>query len=152
MPAWVPDRVVQIVRDFRSRMLPNRGELLGIVIFTAIIWLLEGLWIYSLVFAFGIELGLWEVVFLTMVPLLASAIPVTPAGAGFVEFTLYACLMALPSPFHLTKAMAASITFLNRLIDYWLHIVLGIIAWAFRYRLGLYSWQERAGTFSKPCD
>ncbi len=90
-----------------------------------------------------IRLGPWEVVFLTMVPLLASAIPVTPAGAGFVEFTLYACLLALPSPFQLTKATAASITFLNRLIDYWLHIVLGIVAWAFRYRLGLYSWQER---------
>lgn len=143
MPAWVPERAVQMVRDFRSRMLPQRGELAGIVIFTAIIWLLEALWIYSLVFAFGIRLGLSETVFLTMIPLLASAIPITPAGAGFVEFTLYACLLALPSPFQLSAATAASITFLNRVIDYWLHIVLGIVAWAFRYRLGLYSWYER---------
>ena len=143
MPAWVPERVVQMVRDFRQRMLPRRAELAGIVVFTVIIWSLEGLWIYSLILAFGIRLGLWEAVFLTMVPLLASAIPITPAGAGFVEFTLYACLLALPSPFHLAKATAASITFLNRVIDYWLHIVLGLVAWAFRYRLGLYSWRER---------
>lgn len=143
MPAWVPERVVQMIRDFRQRMLPHRGELAGIAIFTAIIWSLEGLWIYSLLFAFGIRLGLWETVFLTMIPLLASAVPITPSGAGFVEFTLYACLLALPSPFQITKAMAASITFLNRIIDYWLHIVLGIVIWAFRYRLGLYSWLER---------
>ena len=120
MPAWVPQRVVQMVGDFRQRMLPHRAELAGIVVFTAIIWLLEALWIYSLLFAFGIRLGLWETVFLTMIPLLASAVPVTPSGAGFVEFTLYACLLALPPPFQLTKAMAASITFLNRIIDYWL--------------------------------
>jgi uncharacterized protein (TIRG00374 family) len=143
MPAWVPERAVQMVRDFRQRMLPRRAEMSGIIVFTVIIWLLEGLWIYSLILAFGIRPGLTDVVFLTMVPLLASAIPITPAGAGFVEFTLYACLLALPSPFQLTKATAASITFLNRLIDYWLHIVLGIVAWGFRYRLGLYSWRER---------
>ena len=143
MPTWVPERARRMIRDFRGRMVPSRNRVVGIVIFTTIIWALEGLWIYWLTYAFGLELGLAAIVFLTMIPLLASVVPFTPAGAGFVEFTLYACLLSLPGPMGISKAMAASITFLNRIIDYWLHIVLGILIWGIRYRLGLYSWRER---------
>jgi len=143
MPSWVPERAVLMIRDFRRRMFPSRNKVLGIVIFSVLIWTLEGLWIYWLMVAFGLRLDLSDVVFLTMVPLLASAVPITPAGAGFVEFTLYSCLLLLPSPVHVSKALAASVTFLNRIIDYWLHIVLGIAVWGVRYRLGLYSWRER---------
>jgi uncharacterized protein (TIRG00374 family) len=143
MPTWVPERVERMIRDFRGRMVPSKKRIVGIVIFTIIIWVLEGLWIYWLTYAFGLELGLAQIVFLTMIPLLASVVPITPSGAGFVEFTLYGCLLALPEPTAISKAMAASITFLNRIIDYWLHIVLGIVIWGIRYRLGIYSWRER---------
>jgi len=143
MPDWVPEKGRRVIRDFRERMVPSRKRVTGIIIFTIVIWSLEGLWIYWLTYGFGLELGLPEVMFLTMIPLLASVVPLTPSGAGFVEFTLYACLLALPSPIAISKAMAASITFLNRIIDYWLHIVLGIVVWGIRYRLNLYSWRER---------
>jgi uncharacterized protein (TIRG00374 family) len=143
MPTWVPEKVERMIRDFRGRMVPSQERVGGIVIFTIIIWTLEGLWIYWLTYGFGLELRLSEIVFLTMIPLLASAVPITPSGTGFVEFTLYGCLLALPEPTGISKAMAASITFLNRIIDYWLHIVLGIVIWGIRYRLGLYSWRER---------
>ena len=42
-----------------------------------------------------------------------------------------------------TKAMAMSITVLNRAIDYWLHQFLGALIWGMRYRLDFYSWRER---------
>jgi uncharacterized protein (TIRG00374 family) len=144
MPTWVPETAQRMIRDFRGRMVPSKKRVAGIVLLTVIIWVLEGLWIYWLTFAFGLDLGFAEIVFLTMIPLLASAVPITPSGAGFVEFTLYGCLLALPDATGISKAMAASITFLNRIIDYWLHIVLGILIWGVRYRLGLYSWRERS--------
>jgi len=57
-----------------------------------------------------------------------------------VEVTLYNCLriVGLASP------LAGSITVLNRFIDYWLHIILGVVVWTLRRRLGMRSWHEEA--------
>ena len=38
--------------------------------------------------------------------------------------------------------IAASVTVLNRLIDYWLHIGLGGRTWAFRHQIGLHTWRR----------
>jgi hypothetical protein len=55
-----------------------------------------------------------------------------------VELTLFTCLrlVGVASP------VAASVTVVNRLIDYWLHIVLGVLIWAIRHVIGLRSWNE----------
>ena len=73
-----------------------------------------------------------------MIPLLASAFPFTPAGAGVVEITLYSCLRVVGVP----VPIAGSLTVVNRFIDYWLHIVLGVIAWALRRLIGLRTWRD----------
>jgi uncharacterized protein (TIRG00374 family) len=73
-----------------------------------------------------------------MIPLLATAFPLTPSGAGVVELSLYGSLRAVGAE----VGLATSITVMNRLIDYWLHILLGIVAWATRERLGLRTWRE----------
>ncbi|MEN8149418.1 MAG: lysylphosphatidylglycerol synthase transmembrane domain-containing protein [Planctomycetota bacterium] len=142
MPAWVPERVTRMIRDIREKMVPSRKHAFRIVLFTVVIWVLEALWIYLLVYGFGLELTLVQVVFLTTIPLLASAVPLTPSGTGFVEMALFTCLTALPGV-GVSKALAVSITVLNRAIDYWLHQFLGALTWGVRYRLGLYSWRER---------
>jgi len=41
-----------------------------------------------------------------------------------------------------SASLAGSITVLNRFIDYWLHIGLGVIVWLFRRRMDLHSWRE----------
>ena len=145
MPAWVPERAVRMIRDFRERMMPRRKNIGRIILTTIIIWVLEGLWIYWLLYGFGLRLTLMQVVFITMVPLLASAVPITPSGLAFVEAALYTCLISLPGV-GVSKAMATSITVLNRAIDYWLHLFLGAVVWGIRYRFGLYSWRERRDT------
>jgi hypothetical protein len=63
---------------------------------------------------------------------------VTPSGAGLVELTLFSCLrvVGIPAP------MAVSLTAVNRVIDYWLHIGLGMVTWAFRQSIGLQTWRE----------
>ncbi len=141
LPRWIPEKIMEMIQAFRKGMWPRGRHLLPIMSFTGMIWILETLWIYFLVAGFGIFLSPVQAVFLTMLPLLASAFPLTPSGAGVVELTLFNCLRvagvaALP---------AGSITLLNRLIDYWLHIALGIVVWLFRRRLGLRTWEEVAG-------
>jgi len=112
--------------------------LLPIGILTIFIWALETLWIFFLLLAFDLQTSPVEAVFLTMIPLLASAFPITPSGAGVVEITLYSCLKVVG----VTSPVAGSLTVVNRLVDYWLHIVLGMLIWALRRVLGLRTWRD----------
>jgi len=145
-PRWVPKRIEPMIRAFRNGMWPRVGELLPIFALTAAVWILETLWIYFLMLGFGMTLQLEQVLFLTVIPLLASAFPLTPSGAGVVELTLFSCLRLVGA----AAPLAESVTLLNRFIDYWLHIGLGILMWLFRHQLGLHTWRETGEpTFSR---
>lgn len=138
LPDWVPERGRKMVEGFHEAMLPQRRDVPPVAASTVLVWLLETLWIYLLLRAFGIEPGVAETLFITMLPLLASGFPLTPAGAGAVELTLFGSLhiLGIPAP------LAASITVLNRFFDYWLHILLGVATWGIRRHLGLRTWRE----------
>lgn len=138
-PSWMPDRINDMIEAFHGAMWPARKDWAPIMGFTVVIWSLETVWIYSLLTAFGVSLSLPELIFVTQIPLLASAFPLTPSGAGAVEITFFGCMSLLGVP----ASLAASITVLNRVIDYWLHIVLGALLWVFRGPLGIYSLRER---------
>jgi uncharacterized protein (TIRG00374 family) len=138
LPRWLPQRVQQIIQGFHTGMWPRSTELLPILGLTMVIWTLETLWIFFLTLAFGIKLSVVEAIFLTMIPLLASAFPLTPSGVGVVEMTLFGCLRAVGVP----APVAVSLTAVNRAIDYWLHIGLGLILWAIRRGIGLRTWRE----------
>ncbi len=138
IPSWVPDAATEMIEAFQRTMWPAAVDRPAIAGLTVLIWTLECLWMYCLVAAFDVQLSLPQVVFLTQVSLLASAFPLTPSGAGAVEITLFGCLRLLDIP----SALAASITVLNRLIDYWLHIALGALVWIFRRQLGMRTLRE----------
>ena len=134
LPEVVESRLVA----FQAGMWPRSRELATIATMTIVIWGLETVWIMLLCRAFGLDLGPAELLVVTMIPLLATAIPLTPSGAGFVEGALYGSLLAVGAG----ATPATSITVMNRLIDYWLHILLGIVTWTLRDRLGLRTWRE----------
>ena len=138
LPAWIPDKVQQMIQAFHTGMWPRPKELVPIAALTFIIWALEAIWMYCLVLAFNLQIGLAEAIFLTMIPLLASAFPFTPSGAGVVEITLYSCLRVIG----MTAPIAGSLTVVNRFIDYWLHIALGVVVWALRRIIGLRTWRD----------
>jgi glycosyltransferase 2 family protein len=121
---WLPAKAREMVHAFHTGMWPNTSEITPIAILTLL--------------AFGVTPSLAEAVFLTMVPILASTFPLTPSGAGLVELTLFSCLrlVGVASP------VAASVTVVNRLIDYWLHIITGVLTWAIRRVIGLRTWSE----------
>lgn len=138
-PRWVPQAIREMISAFNDTLWPARRDWAPVLVLTALVWALESVWIFCLVSAFGVSLSLWELVFLTQIPLLASAFPLTPSGAGAVEITLFSCLKLCAVP----ASLAASITVLNRVIDYWLHIALGGLLWLLRKPLGLYTLRER---------
>jgi len=138
LPGWIPQKIKQMIQAFQSAMWPGAGQLVPIGILTVLIWVLETLWIFFLLLAFDLQLSLAKAVFLTMIPLLASAFPITPSGAGVVEITLYSCLKVVG----VASPVAGSLTVINRLVDYWLHIVLGVLTWALRHVLGLRTWRD----------
>jgi len=138
LPGWIPQKIQQMIRAFQSGMWPRAKELLPIAALTAAIWVLEIVWIFCLTLAFDLEIGFAEAIFLTMIPLLASAFPFTPSGAGVVEITLFSCLRVVG----VTSPMAASLTVVNRFIDYGLHIALGVLIWSIRRVIGLRTWRD----------
>jgi uncharacterized protein (TIRG00374 family) len=138
VPGWLPEKIQKMIHAFHTGMWPRTRELLPIAGLTTVVWTLEILWIFFLTLGFGLRLRSVELVFLTMIPLLASAFPFTPSGAGVVELTLFSCLRVIG----VAGPLAVSVTVVNRFIDYWLHIGLGLLAWAIRHKLGLRTWRE----------
>ena len=140
VPGFFPEVIRKMIEAFRSGMWPKPKELIPIAALTSVIWGLELLWIFFLTLAFNLDFGTSEIVFLTMIPLIASAFPITPAGAGVVDLTLFTCLRVIG----VSSPLAVSVTVVNRFIDYWLHIFLGVLTWSIRRHIGLRSWKDVA--------
>jgi uncharacterized protein (TIRG00374 family) len=138
LPSWLPEKIGQMVHAFRAGMWPTASEIIPVAVLTGVIWALETTWIMCLAYGFGVKLSAAEAIFITMIPLLATAFPLTPSGVGMVELTLFGCLRAVG----VASPLAVSLTVVNRFIDYWLHIGLGVLVWALRRRLGLRTWRE----------
>src|SRR5215510_667640 len=138
VPTWLPTRGQQMLHAFSTGLWPPSSQVGLILVLTSLIWGLESGWTVSLAAAFGLKVRLMQGMFLTMIPLLASALPLTPSGVGVVEVTMYSCLRLLD----VSTATAASLTVVHRLIDYWLHIGAGALLWACRRSIGLRTWVE----------
>lgn len=138
LPDWVPNRVQLMIHAFHDGMLPKAGETARILFYTLVIWTLETLWMAALCHAFDLHPGVFELLFVTVIPIIASAFPITPSGVGVVEVTLFGCLRLLD----VSSSVAASLTVVNRFIDYWLHIALGLLIWVFRNKIGLVTWND----------
>ena len=138
LPRWLPQKIQQMIQAFHTGMWPKANELFPIAVLTITIWALEIAWIFCLTLAFDLRIISAEAIFLTMVPLLASAFPFTPSGAGVVEITLFNCLRVVG----VSSPIAGSLTVINRFLDYWLHIALGVLIWAIRRVIGLRTWRD----------
>jgi uncharacterized protein (TIRG00374 family) len=139
VPAWVPETMRQRIVAFQTGMLPGRGEFGAVALLTVAIWALESMWIFLLARSFQLHLSAAKTVFLTMIPVIATAFPFTPSGAVAVELTLFGCLRLVGAG----SPLAVSLTVVNRFLDFWLHILLGAFLWVFRKNFGLRGWKDR---------
>ena len=108
----------------------TRSALPVIGVTTVVIWLLEGSRLYFVIHALGIpgvDLGISASVFVALVAALLTAMPLTPAGVGFVEAGIAGALLIYGvSPEH-----AAAIALTDRAISILSVIITGGIVYLF---------------------
>ena len=96
---------------------------------TVVIWLLEGARLYFVIHALGlpeVDLGISASVFVALAAALLTAMPLTPAGVGFVEAGIVGALLIYGvSPEH-----AAAVALTDRAISILSVIILGGILYA----------------------
>jgi uncharacterized protein (TIRG00374 family) len=129
---FLPDRVADLYERFHegSTGALTPSSLPMIVIVTGAIWLLEGARVYFVIRALNLpdaHLGISASVFVALAAALLTAIPLTPAGVGFVEAGIVGALLIYGVPHDAAVAVALT----DRAISIMTVIVLGGILYAF---------------------
>lgn len=129
---WLPARIADFYERFHegsTRALTVRS--VPVIFFlTGVIWLLEGLRLYFVIRALdlpGVDLGISSAVFVALAASLLTAIPLTPAGVGFVEAGIVGAL----SLYGVVREPAVAVALTDRTISILTVIVLGGIVYAF---------------------
>jgi hypothetical protein len=116
------------LRSFRPGILPQ------LILLTGGVWLLEGFRLFFVIeaLAYGVggaelfQLTIPAIIFVALTSSLLTALPLTPAGLGVVEGTVTAVLTAF---FAINQNLAIAVTLLDRLINFWSIIVIGLIVY-----------------------
>ncbi len=117
------------VTSFRRETLPQ------VLLLTGMVWLMEGGRLYFITRAIdahgkdGQPIGISVVIFLALASSLLTTLPITPAGLGFVEGVMFGVLSQVIYPAASAQAQAGAITVLDRLINYWSIVLIGIIVY-----------------------
>ena len=113
--------------SFKPRVLP------ALTLLTGLVWLLEGFRLFFVIQALGAEglhLTLPVIIFVALASSLLTVIPFTPGGLGVVEGAVTAVLLALPvapGAQPVSRSLAVAVTFLDRTINFWSIIILGLL-------------------------
>jgi len=128
---WLPTRIGEIWGRFQegtTGVLTARS--IPVVLFlTVAIWLLEGARLYFVIRALDLPevgLGISASVFVALAAALLTAIPLTPAGFGFVE----AGIIGVLAIYGVTREPAAAVALVDRGVTIGTVIILGGIVYA----------------------
>jgi hypothetical protein len=119
----LPERLGDIYGRFETGAIGSINRVPRIIIYTVIIWLLEAGTLYLVAFSLGLNLPIMLVIFIALASSLLTALPITPAGLGAVEFAMVGILLM----FDIDQNMAVSVAMLNRIISYWSIIPFGYV-------------------------
>ena len=127
----LPHRVLELYDRFEEGMFAAIGlrALPRLVILTGLIWGTEAMRLYLVVQALGLPdvLGISGAFFVALAASLMTAIPITPAGIGFVEGVV---VFILTQIYHVPVTEALAITLVDRAISVLSIIALGSIVYA----------------------
>ena len=128
----VPHKVVEFYDRFEEGVFSSMGlrALPGLVVITGLIWATEATRLYLVVGALGlpgVHLGISGAFFIALSASLLTAIPITPAGLGFVEGAVVGLLTIV---YGVPQTEALAITIVDRTISVLSIIALGAIAYA----------------------
>jgi uncharacterized membrane protein YbhN (UPF0104 family) len=88
-------------------------------------WLLDVVCLVATAHAFGLTIGVVQIVGVYLAIQLVRQIPLTPGGVGVVEASLLVALVALGA----TSGTAAAVVLTYRLLSSWLIAPIGLLAW-----------------------
>jgi glycosyltransferase 2 family protein len=128
----VPVRFVELYDRFEEGVFASIGlrALPRLLVLTAFIWTTEGMRLYLVVQALGmpdVHLGLSGAFFVALAASLLTAVPLTPAGIGFVEGGIVGLLTLV---YGVPQTEALAITLVDRSLSVLSIIVVGSIAYA----------------------
>lgn len=115
-----------ILLSLRPPMLPR------LLLLTVLIWLLEGLRLYCVAAALGLQPPLSVTLFIALASSILTTVPFTPAGLGVVESAVVTTLLW----FDYDLATAVSVSFLDRIISYWSIIAFGLVVYLINLNRG----------------
>ena len=119
----LPKRIGDIYGRFELGALGSINKVHLIIAYTLIIWLLEAGRLYFVMSSLGLNLSMMLVIFVALASSLLTALPITPAGLGAVEFAMIE-ILAL---FGVDRNISVSVAILDRVISYWSIIPLGYL-------------------------
>lgn len=121
------------LRSFRPSIMPQ------LILLTGFVWLLEGFRLFFVIEALAVvpggeqllQLTVPAIIFVALSSSLLTALPLTPAGLGFVEGAVTGVLTSF---FGIDPSLAIAVTLLDRLINFWSIIFFGFIVYLFSKR------------------
>jgi uncharacterized protein (TIRG00374 family) len=105
-------------------------------------WILEGVSLYSVIWAVGAPVSVAGALLVALAASLLTTVPITPSGLGFAETGMVLMLGWLG----LDVYTATAVTLLFRVINYWSIVVVGFVL----YALGHHTEQPRGGSLDAP--
>ncbi len=128
----VPGKVLELYDRFEEGVFASMGlrALPRLVVITGFIWATEAIRLYLVVQALGlpgVHLGISGAFFVALVASLLTAVPLTPAGIGFVEGGVVGILTII---YGVPQTEALAITLVDRAISVLSIIVFGSILYA----------------------
>ncbi|HSO28554.1 MAG TPA: lysylphosphatidylglycerol synthase transmembrane domain-containing protein [Candidatus Sulfomarinibacteraceae bacterium] len=128
----LPHRIVEFYDRFEEGVFASVGlrALPGLVLITGLVWATEATRLYLVVQALGlpdVHLGISGAFFIALSASLLTAIPITPAGLGFVEGAVVGLLTIV---YGVPQTEALAITIVDRTISVLSIIAIGAVAYA----------------------
>jgi hypothetical protein len=129
---FLPVRMRGVYERFREGTVGalHTRSVVTIGLFTVVIWLAEGARVYFVIHALDLpdaQLGISASIFVALVAALLTAIPLTPAGVGFVEAGIVGALTL----YGVSPESAVAIALVDRAISIGSLVILGGIGYAF---------------------
>lgn len=93
-----------------------------------LIWIMESGRLFLVTRSIGLDIGIYTIVFVALASTLLTAIPLTPAGLGAVEFSIV-FLLELSG---VDTTFGTAVAFLDRVISFWSLLVSGTIVYLLR--------------------
>jgi uncharacterized protein (TIRG00374 family) len=128
LPFINPDRLSSLVQSIADRLvilLRDRALLIHALEWAALNWVLDAASLWVFIFAFGHAVSPIDLLVAYGLANILAVIPITPGGLGVVEGVLIPTLVG----FHTPKAIAILGVLSYRLVNFWLPIPVGGVAY-----------------------